>query len=298
LDPPRAPSTRDVAAVLVAALAFSTSSPLARIAVDVSPVAVAAGRTAVAALVIVLVRPRAVANALRSLSSRHRWALVGAGLLLAAHFALFLEGLSDTSFPAAVALVSLEPLSVVLAAWAAFGIRPSASEGGGVLIATLGALVVASGAGHGEHRLAGDVEVLLAVVLFGGYVAAARGLRDAMPALPYAAGVYGVASMALLPFAVFLARGAAPPAMTWVAIVLLGLVPTLVGHTLVQTASRTVSPSIVALVSPGETLGSLAIGALLLHAWPSGLEATGALLILGGATLAITRARPLRTARS
>jgi drug/metabolite transporter (DMT)-like permease len=299
LDNPRATGARDVAAVVVASLAFATASPLARIAVGVSPVAVAGGRTAVAAVLIAIARPRATANAWRSLSSRHRWALVGAGLLLAAHFALFLEGLSDTSFPAAVALVSLEPLSVVLVAWAAFGIRPSRPEAAGVTLATLGALVVASGAGHGEHRLCGDVEVLLAVALFGGYVAAARGLRDAMPALPYAAAVYAVASMALLPMAFYLERGASPPpAITWIAILLLGLVPTLVGHTLVQNASRTVSPSLVALVSPGETVGSLLIGALLLRTSPSGVEAAGAILIVGGATIAIRRARPLRRARS
>jgi drug/metabolite transporter (DMT)-like permease len=64
-------------------------------------------------------------------------------------------------------------------------------------------------------------------------------------------------------------------------------VPTLVGHTLVQRASRTASPSLVALVSPGETLGSLAIGAVALRAWPTPVEAAGAALILGGATMAI-----------
>jgi drug/metabolite transporter (DMT)-like permease len=277
--------------VALASLAFATASPLARVAVGISPIAVAAGRTAVAAVAIVVARPRQVANAWRALSSRQRWALAGAGLLLAAHFALFLEGLHDTSFPAAVALVSLEPLSVVLVAWAVFGIRPRRGEAAGVAVASLGALVVASGAGQGEHRLVGDVEVLLAVVLFGGYVAAARGLRDAMPPLPYAAGVYGVASVALLPFAAVPAQGMpAPPAMTWGAIALLGLVPTLIGHTLVQNASRRVSPSLVALVSPGETVGSLAIGALLLRTWPSEVETLGAVLILAGATWAVTRA--------
>ncbi len=284
--------TRDFAALAAAALAFSTASPLARVAVGISPIAVAAGRTAVAAAAILLARPRHVTRSWRALSSRQKGGLVGAGLLLAAHFALFLQGLHDTSFPAAVSLVSLEPLAVVLVAWVAFGLRPRRHEAAGVAVATLGALVVASGAGHAEHKLAGDLEVLVAVLLFGGYVAAARGLRDAMPPLPYAAGVYGVASLALLPFVVVLARGAAPPpAMTWGAIVLLGLVPTLVGHTLLQNASRTVSPSLVGLVSPGETVGSLAIGALLLRAWPSAVEGLGALLILTGATLAITRPR-------
>ncbi len=277
---------------MVASLAFATSSPLAKVAVGLSPVGVAAGRVAVASAAIVLAMPRACVAAVHKLTRRQTALLVGAGLVLAAHFALFLWGLVTTSFPAAVALVSLEPLSVVLFAWAAFGIAPNRLEGAGVLIATLGALVVSQGAGHGDHRLLGDLLVLGAVVLYGIYVGVARGLREAMPGLPYAAAVYGIATLALAPFAIALAAGEpAPPRGTVLAVIALGLVPTLVGHTLVQLASRTVSPSTVALVSPGETLGSLLIGALLLHAWPSGVEAAGAALILAGATVAIVRAR-------
>jgi drug/metabolite transporter (DMT)-like permease len=135
--------------------------------------------------------------------------------------------------------------------------------------------------------------VLLAVLFFGGYVAAARGLRDAMPPLPYAAAVYGVASAVLAPFAlVLVVRAPPPPAAAWGAVLLLGVVPTLIGHTLLQTAARRLSPSLVALVSPGETVGSLAIGALALGAWPTGAEAAGALLVLLGATVAILAQPP------
>jgi len=274
--------------LILAAIAFSTASPLARSATGLAPVGVAVGRTAVAAGAIVIARPRQVLSALRGLAHRQRLALSGAGLLLAGHFALFLQGLASTSFPAAVSLVSLEPLAVVLVAWAAFGIRPRRGEWVGVVVATLGALVVASGAGKGEHRLAGDAEVLVAVVLFGCYVAAARGLRDAMAPLPYAAGVYGVAAVALAPLALLLViRAPAPPAATWVAVLLLGFIPTLFGHTLLQSAARRASPSLVALVCPGETVGSLVLGMLLLSAWPTLVEGIGAALVLLGATVAI-----------
>jgi drug/metabolite transporter (DMT)-like permease len=271
----------------MAALAFSTSSPLARLAVGISPVAVAAGRTLIAAVAIFAVTPRASARAISALSAKQRLALAGAGALLAAHFALFLLGLAWTSLPAAVALVSLEPLSVVLAAWVAFGIRPTRHEGAGVVIATFGALVVASGAGYGEHTLVGDGTVLGAVILFGAYVASARGLRDAMPALPYAASVYAVCTLVLAPIALPLTLGASPPPATWAAIVALGLVPTLIGHTLVQSAARSVPPAIVAMSSPGETVGSLLIGALAMGAIPTAREGCGALLVIAGATLAI-----------
>jgi len=280
----------DLAVVLIAALAFATASPLAKSARGVAPLAIASGRCAVAAVAIAAALPAATASAVRSLAPAHRVALPVVGVVLAAHFGLFLAGLATTSLPAAVALVSLEPLAVVLAAWMAFGLRPTRAEAAGVVVASAGAVIVASGAGAGEHRLGGDLLVLGAVVLYGAYVAAARGLRDAMPVMPYAACVYGVAAVALAPLA-FATQGRGAPAASWLYVVALGLVPTLVGHTLVQRAARSVSPAIVALTSPGETIGSITIGAIALGTWPSAREGAGAALVVAGASIAVVGGR-------
>lgn len=252
----------------------------------------ACGRTGIAAAILVLVAPRVLASSLRALSGRQRGAVFLVGALLAAHFVLFLAGLGATSLAAAVALVSLEPLAVVLAAFFAFGIRPTRPETIGLVLATLGAVVVASGAGAGEHRIFGDLLVLGAVVIYGGYVAAARGLRDAMPPLPYSTAVFGAASLVLLPFAIVLASRAGVPApRPALAVLAMALVPTLIGHTLVQRVARHAPPVLVALVSPGETVGSLAIGAVVLGATPTAREAAGCALVLVGSTLAVTARR-------
>ena len=76
------------------------------------------------------------------------------------------------------------------------------------------------------------------------------------------------------------------------AVLALGLVPTLIGHTLVQRVARRAPPVLVALVSPGETVGSLAIGALLMGAPPTVREALGCALVLAGSALAVTGRRP------
>ena len=57
-----------------------------------------------------------------------------AGVLLAAHFGLFVWGLQRTSLPAAVSLVSLEPLAVVMTAWLLHGVRPRPLEQAGVAV--------------------------------------------------------------------------------------------------------------------------------------------------------------------
>lgn len=286
-------SRSTIALVVVASLAFATSGPLGKIAAPIPAIAVASLRTGLAAIVLAAVDWRGLVTSLRALTRRQRLGVFVAGTLLAGHFAFFLAGLASTSLAAAVALVSLEPLAVVLAAFVAFRLRPTRLELVGLIVATLGAVVVASGAGAGEHRIGGDLLVLVAVVLFGAYVAYARGLRDAMPATPYAAAVYGTASIVLLPIAIPMMLTADTPTTKASAAVLgLALVPTLVGHTIVQRAARHAPPVLVALVCPGETLGAIAIGAAAMGTPPSPREAIGAAVVLAGATLAIVGQRP------
>lgn len=293
---PRADTAGRAALFVVAAsAAFATSGPLARLARPVHPISIAFGRVALAALLLCALDARGIARGLAGLSGRRRAGIFGAGVLLAAHFALFLWGLDRTSLPAAVSLVSLEPLSVVLCSWLIFGIRPTRLEQVGVFLATAGAVLIAEGAGTGEHRLDGDLLVVGAVVLYGFYVAAARGLRDALPARSSAALVYLSAALALaaaLPLTPGALDGLSPPpTRAALAITALALIPTVLGHTAVQAAARWMSPSIVALVSPGETLGGIAIGAALLGAVPTSTEIAGAAIILGGSTVAVLGAR-------
>jgi drug/metabolite transporter (DMT)-like permease len=284
----RSSHSKEVALVALAACAFATASPIAKGIAGLSFAGIAAGRCAVAAVALGAIAPVATWRAVRALDPRHRLAVVGAGLLLGAHFGLFLAGLLSTSLPAAAALVALEPIAVVVAAWTAFGVRPTRREWLGIAVASLGALVVARGAGQGEHRLAGDALVLGAVVVFGIYVAFARGLRDAMPTTPYAACVYGVATLALAPLVlVYDAGPSSIPTSTWLGVAALGLVPTLVGHTLVQRAARYVPPSLVALASPGETVGAILIGAVTGHV-PTPVEWAGAAMVVAGAVVTVT----------
>jgi drug/metabolite transporter (DMT)-like permease len=298
----KAPSERRPSAalfVIFAGAAFATSGPLGRYARPTHPLVIAFGRLALAALVLLALDARRIGASMRRLSSAQCGTIFAAGAILAAHFALFQLGLDRTSLPAAVSLVSLQPLAVVLFAWVGLKIRPSVIEQLGVGIATAGALVVAQSQGQGEHRLAGDLLVIAAVALYGAYLAVARALKDALPARSYVTLVYGSAAV-VLGLALFIPGAAtltAPPHGLF-AIAALALIPTVLGHTAVQIASRTLSPAIVALVSPGETLGAIAIGAELLGATPTTPEITGALIIVAGTVLAIAAPKPGTTAES
>jgi drug/metabolite transporter (DMT)-like permease len=277
--------------VIIASAAFSVAGPLARLARPLHPLLVAFSRVALAAVILGALDLPGTARAFRGLSARQRATVFGAGAILAAHFALFLWGLDQTSLPAAVSLVSLEPIGVVLFAWTFFGIRPTRMEQLGLLVATGGALLMSRGAGTGDHKLLGDLLILGAVVLYGLYVTVARALRDALPATPYAALVYASAALVLaaaLPFTPGVFSGISPlPVRSALAVLGLTLIPTVIGHTAVQTASRTLRPVLVALVCPCETLGGILLGAAILGAIPSPVEIAGTVIILAGATIVI-----------
>ena len=78
-------TSADVSLVVVASFAFALSSPLAKAAVGLSPIAVGAGRCLVASAAIFAFAGPAVRRALRGMKARTTWSLAGAGALLAAH---------------------------------------------------------------------------------------------------------------------------------------------------------------------------------------------------------------------
>jgi drug/metabolite transporter (DMT)-like permease len=285
---------RNEAILLIAGAgaAFATSGPLSREARPLHPLVIAGGRVLLAAIVLALIDLRGLVREVSALPARRMAAIFGAGIILAGHFGLFVWGLDCTSLPAAVSLISLEPLSVVVLAWLLHGIRPTRLEQLGVMVATAGAVLISRGAGAGEHRLFGDLLVIGAVVLYGLYISGARALRGELKAGHYAALVYGAAAVTTA-IAIAIVPNVNRPLTQHavIAVIALALIPTVIGHTVVQAAARTTSPAIVALVSPAETVGALIIGALFMGAWPSALEWSGAAVILSGVTIGILGAR-------
>jgi drug/metabolite transporter (DMT)-like permease len=281
---------RAIAFVALASTSFAVSSPIARFARPAHPLLVAFGRVALASLILFALDVPGVWRYWRDMTSATRWRIIICGVLLGAHFALFQAGLDATSLPAAVSLVSLEPVGVVFAAFVFFREMPSRRERVGVVLATLGATVIAFAAGTGEHKLIGDLLVLGSVALFGFYVAAARAIRNALPPQHAGSMIYAVAAFVILlvlPVAGAFSNVTELPLRSFLAIAGIALIPTIIGHTSVQAAARTLPPAIVSLVSPGETLGGLVVAALFLHEIPKPQECVGAALILSGVLFAI-----------
>ena len=81
---------------------------------------------------------------------------VVAGVLLAAHFGLWIGSLSLTTVTASVVLVCLQPVFVAVLARVVLGERTSTAVGVGIAVALCGALLIASDGDGGAGSAAGN----------------------------------------------------------------------------------------------------------------------------------------------
>ena len=191
--------------LLLGVLAVSTASIFIRYAQAGAPsLTIAAGRLALAAL---LVAPLAMARhrgALARLGARQLGLALLAGAFLAAHFALWITSLEHTSVASSVVLVTTTPLWVGLLA--PFVLREPLTRrlALGILLALAGGVVVGladAGGGIAAPRggaLLGDLMALAGAWMMAGNLLVARRLRAGLGLLPYVFLAYGAAAVILL----------------------------------------------------------------------------------------------------
>jgi drug/metabolite transporter (DMT)-like permease len=232
----------------------------------------------------------------RALPVRERWRAAGAGLALAAHFATWIGSLRLTSVAASVALVTTQPVWVALFSAAFLGERVGRRTALGIALSLAGGLLVAGAdLGSSARALAGDALAVAGAVFAALYFVAGRRARATLSLGAYVGAVYPVAALALLAAAALageplsgFSRG------TWTALLLLGLVPQLLGHSLLNWSLRWLPAPLVAVAILAEPVVSTLLAIPVLGERPGPGVAAGGLLTLCGVYLAATgtEARP------
>ena len=280
--------------MLMAVLAMSWAAPLIRLA-GAPPLAIAAWRLSFASLLL--------APAFAVSSSRAEWSrldragrriAVLAGVLLALHFASWITSLRLTSVAASAVLVSLSPVF----AWGFSRVfldeRPGRRQAAGIVLAVVGAVVIATGdyraGGHGA--LLGDLLALAGAVCGGAYFVIGRRLRGGLGLVAYITPVYAVAAAVLLAWAGLRGQAfVAYRAADWAIFAALAAGPMLIGHGGLNYALRYLPAYTVNVAALGEPVGATLIAWLLPSiAEPPGASAlVGGALALAGITLALAR---------
>jgi drug/metabolite transporter (DMT)-like permease len=277
------PTVPPPVALGVAVLAISWAAILVRWA-SAPPLVVGAYRLGMAAGIFW------VAAAVRPASLAAPWtgarlaAVAAASIFLAAHFGLWIASLELTSVASSVLLVSTQPVFVAVLGRLFLGERvpPRSAIGialalGGSVLITGGGLLTEGGAWRGDLLALGGALALAAHYLL------LRRLRphvDLLPLMaletPLAAGwLFAAAALAGAPLTGY-------PPRTYALFLLLALVPTAVGHTLLNWALRYRKAYEVNVAVLGEPLGATLLAYLIFGERPAlHVLAGGALVLLG-----------------
>lgn len=176
-------------------------------------VAIAFWRLTWATAILALPSLGAARREVPALSPRERWMLLGAGAVLAVHFAAWITSFASssrwaTSVAASATLVVTHPALVALATPWLFGEPVPRRARWGIGLSLLGAAVIALGdaSSQGRNALVGDLLALLGAAAGAGYFLLGARLRSRLSLRAYVLPVYGVAAAVLA--ALGLASGA------------------------------------------------------------------------------------------
>lgn len=282
-------SPRNIALLVLGVVAVSFSAPLVRLAAAPA-LAIALYRTAFATgllLPLALHRHRAE---LRTLTRRDLFLLVGAGVLLALHFATWISSLSFTTVAASAVLVTMQVVFVAAGGWLFFRERIPRAGAVGIALALAGSIVISGGDfGVSTRAFLGDLLALAGAVFAAGYLLAGRVLRQRFSLLAYAVVVYGSCAALLVP--AMLVSGvefAGFPAVTWLYLLCIAVGPQILGHTTFNFLLRDVDATVVAVAIMGEPIGASLLALALFAEVPPLTAIVGGALVLAGIYVAIT----------
>jgi len=210
------------------------------------------------------------------------------GVALSFHFAAFILAVKETTVANATFLVNTSPIMLAVMSPIIIREKTTSREVIAVLVAMGGILFVANG-GTGFRSFGfGDVSALLAASFAAVYSLIGRYLRtNGVDTISYTSYVYGVATV------VSLAAVGTSPAQTFknydlqntLAILGLGIVPTLLGHTLYNYALGSVKAVTANLFPLMEPIIASLLAAVLFGEFPNIVQSCGYALILIGVVI-------------
>jgi len=280
-----------VAFLAIGLIAASQSGNIIRLA-DAHPVVIVGWRLVLATLISAPLAGRRLGE-LGSLTWGERGLLVLAGLALTGHFVFWTAAIQHTTVANTMVFFNVNPVFTATAAYLIFGERAGwrlwlaiALGLAGVATIGLGDLVLAR-----EHLL-GDGLAVLCSLLFTAYFLLGKRLRPKLDNRAYTAALYAVAAcaaMALVPVQGVAYRGY--DGTTWLAFLLLALVPTMLGHTSMNLALRYIPAGTISVL----TLCEPFFAALVAYwAWDEGVSGQtmlGFVLIAGSVVAVVWDAR-------
>ncbi|TCZ80977.1 DMT family transporter [Paenibacillus albiflavus] len=215
--------------------------------------------------------------------------LMWSGLSLGLHFLLWMSSLRYTSVASSTAILTLEPVVVMVGSYFVFRHKTSFSAIMAMLVAILGAMMI----GWGDFRFAGDAWIgdvlsFLSMVAVAIHMILGKSLRTHMSAFVYSWWVFLIGGLLLLIYNLIIGYSIFQyDANEWLLFLLLAIIPTLFGHVLFNWLLKYMSATTVSMSVLGEPLGATILAYLLLNETITWIQAGAGLLLLIGVGLFI-----------
>jgi drug/metabolite transporter (DMT)-like permease len=232
-------------------------------------------------------------------SLRHfRWQYLLAGFFLAAHLTTWIASLQMTTIANSIFLEGTHPLFAAFFSAVFLKEFPRKSTLPLFFLAGIGMfIIVSSDFGFRETKIAGDLLAISSAAFIALYLMIARMHRAEPDFAKYLIQVYGAASAVCLIYAIAVGdvlTGYSP--VSWIMIVLLALGPNLIGHSLLNWASRHIEIYKVNLALLLEPVLATIGGMALFYEFPTVHFYCGAgLIILSVGLLVYLENRPVRS---
>ena len=268
-------------------LAVGWSSIFIRWCEGLDPFLIAFYRMAWAALILL---PFTLSDYRKNFSGINRKDLVmmlSVGVILALHFITWTTSLFYTSVASSTVLVTTQPIFLVLLSTFFSSEKVRKLSIIAVAIAMGGAIIIACGGFEiaGNH-LKGDLLALAGAVCAAFYLFFGRSVRQRVNNLAYIQIVYASSAVTLLIIVLIFSEfriNFSASYHFW--LLLLGLIPTIVGHSLYNWSLKKIRAYIVGTSVLGEPLGASVYAWLIFNEIPHVSTVFGAILIFGGVAL-------------
>jgi drug/metabolite transporter (DMT)-like permease len=264
---------------------FATSPVLVRLASPVSPFDITFWRVTVGALTVFVLSHLLNQPIVLPRGDLRRFAIYG--LVTALHFLFYIASLEFTTIAHSLAIVYTSPIFIAIMSAVFLGEPLARRKYAGIVVAIAGiAILTGFEPALTPRMLFGDLLALGSAITFGFYSVFGRSQRDRYPLLTYAFMVYGLAALWMAPAAIAAFRPVYS-LRALLGIVLLGVFPLGIGHTLYNAAVRRVHAAYANLIATQEVTGGIILGLIILNEVPSANSIVGAVVALVGIVMVL-----------
>ncbi len=221
---------------------------------------------------------------LRRPNRQSRGLCVLSGFFLALHFAFWISSLDTTPVANSVLLVSAGPIFAAIIGQFVLKEKPRPQAYPAIFLALSGgALIMGGDLQWAPGQLRGDIYALIGAAMVGAYFVLGRLAQRKIGVFAYIYLTYSSAAFFLAVIALFSGDTfVGYPATTWGWLFLLGLVPTVIGHSLYNRLLRFFKAHVVGACTLGEPIGATILAIIFLAESPPWYAMLGALPIFAG----------------